>query len=205
MKLIWSPTSPFARKVRMAAYELGLHDRLTLEAIAVQPGKLNPDYAAGVNPLRKIPALIPDGGEPIVDSLIICDYLDALAGGGHIIPAEQPERARVLTAHSIANGVLDALVQLRYESWLRPEEFRWQIWIDDLWDRVIHGLDWLDARTEAPSERLDLAAITMACMLGYLDLRFPGIAWRDKFPRLAAFETAVRARPSFVSTAPPPA
>ncbi|TAK47569.1 MAG: glutathione S-transferase family protein [Xanthobacteraceae bacterium] len=203
MKLIWSPTSPFARKVRVAAYELGLHERLTLEALNVQPGKLNPEYATSVNPLRKIPALILDDGEAIVDSLIICDYLDALAGGDRIIPAANPERARVLTAHSIANGVIDTLVQLRYETWLRPEELRWQVWSDDLWDRVVHGLSWLEQRAGAPRDRFDLAAITTACMLGYLDLRFAGAAWREKFPALAAFEAAVRDRPSLGNTAPP--
>lgn len=205
MKLFWSPTSPFARKVRIAAYELGLHGRLTLVASSLQPVTVNPDYATQINPLRKIPALVLDSGETIVDSLIICDYLDVLAGGDRLIPKEAAKRARVLTAHTIANGVIDQLVQLRYETWLRPEQFRWPVWSDDLWDRVMHGLSWLEERAQPPDDTLDVAAITAVCLTGYLDLRFAGAVWRDKFPRLAAFEAALHTRPSVVATVPPPA
>jgi glutathione S-transferase len=182
-----------------------LHGRLTLVSSSLQPVTINPDYATQVNPLRKIPALVLDSGETIVDSLIICDYLDALAGGGFLIPKAMPERARVLTAHTIANGVIDQLVQLRYETWLRPEQFRWPAWSDDLWDRVMHGLSWLEERAQPPGDTLDIAAITTVCLTGYLDLRFAGAAWRDKFPRLAAFEAALHTRPSVVATVPPPA
>lgn len=205
MRLMWSPTSPFARKVRLAAYELGLHNQLTIEPTDVKPGKFNADYSTGINPLRKIPALVLDNGETIVDSLIICDYLDMLAGGGRIIPAHLPERARVLTAHTIANGVLDQLVQLRYETWMRPESLRWPIWSDDLWDRVMHGLAWLEARAAAPGDMLDLAQITLVCLTGYLDLRYPASGWREKFPRLKDFDAALHERPAIVATAPPPA
>lgn len=205
MRLIWSATSPFVRKVRIAAYELGLHNQLTLEQTDVKPGMLNPDFSTTINPLRKIPALILDNGETIIDLLVICDYLDALAGGDRLIPKAMPERAHVLTAHTIANGVIDQLVQLRYETWLRPEQFRWPVWSDDLWDRVMHGLSWLEQRAQPPGDTLDIAAITTVCLTGYLDLRYAGAAWRDKFPRLAEFEAALHTRPSVVATVPPTA
>src|SRR5690242_5920241 len=67
MKLTFSPASPYARKVRIAAIELGLIDRITFVPTAVQPGKFNEDYSRTVNPLRKLPALILDDGSTIVD------------------------------------------------------------------------------------------------------------------------------------------
>jgi len=62
-----------------------------------------------VNPLRKVPALIIDDGM-LVDSTVICEYLDALAGGGHLIPLSGPERWRVLAAHAVAQGMTDAVI-----------------------------------------------------------------------------------------------
>ena len=81
MKLLYAPTSPFARKVRAAAIELGLGDRLQLEYVQVAPCKPNVDYAKAHNPLRKIPALVTDEGMTIFDSTVICEYLDAMAAG----------------------------------------------------------------------------------------------------------------------------
>ena len=86
MKLFYSPASPFARKARAAAIELGLSDRVELEFVDTAPGKPNRAYAQAYNPLRKIPALLCDDGATIYDSTLICEYLDVLAGGGKPAP-----------------------------------------------------------------------------------------------------------------------
>lgn len=122
MKLFYAPQSPFARKVRAAAIELGLDERLELEYAEVVPGRPNMDYAQAHNPLRKIPALITDAGETIFDSTVICEYLDELAGGGVLIPRDVPRRWRVLTNHAIAQGMCESVILIRYETWLRPRE-----------------------------------------------------------------------------------
>src|SRR5579883_607108 len=122
MKLMYAPASPFVRKVRAAAAELGLDREIELVMTEVVPGKPNLAYGAGYNPLRKIPALALEDGTVIFDSTVICEYLDARAGGGKLIPASGAERWRVLTRHALAQGMCDAAVLLRYETWLRPEE-----------------------------------------------------------------------------------
>jgi glutathione S-transferase len=200
MKLYHSPTSPFVRKVRVAAAELGLADRMALETTHVSPVERNRAYADAVNPLRKIPALVTDDGQVIVDSAVICDYLDALAGGGRIIPAGGPARWQVLTAHMVADGMCDAAVLLRYETVARPEANRWPTWIDDQWDRVQTGLAWFEARP--PAGQLDLGSIALGCTLGYLDFRYADRPWRDQHPKLATWFKAVSARPSFAETVP---
>src|SRR6202171_5427897 len=85
MKLTFSPASPFARKVRIAAIELGLIDKIEFVPATVVPGQPNDEYSQ-INPVKKLPALILDNGDVIVDSYVIVEYLDELAGGGKIIP-----------------------------------------------------------------------------------------------------------------------
>src|SRR5262249_23278926 len=81
MKLFYAPQSPFARKVRASAIELGLDQRIQLEYAEVVPGRPNKTFAQSGNPLRRIPALVTDAGDTIFDSTVICEYLDALVGG----------------------------------------------------------------------------------------------------------------------------
>lgn len=205
MKLLYSPISPFARKVRVAAAELGLSGRLTLEQALVSPTKPNRAYGNTVSPLRKIPALITDDGHAIYDSLVICDYLDALAGGGRLIPTHGQARWQALTNHALADGMCQAAVLIRYEKALRPEQYRWTDWIDDQWDRVLSGLSWFEQRPDAVAGPLDLSRITLGCLLGYLDIRFDEENWRKGHPALAAWFADTSKRPSFVSTfAEPP-
>lgn len=203
MKLIWSPTSPFARKVRVAAIELGLSDRIELVTADLRPGKYDSAFARDVNPLRKLPALVTDDGDTLIDSLVICDYLDALAGGGRLIPRGTTERARVLTAHTVASGMTDALVLLRYETFLRPEELRWPVWCEDQWQRAWSGLEWFEQRAGMLGANVDIAQLALACALDYFDLRFADRPWRASFPKLAAFAATFNERPAMKATAPP--
>jgi len=91
MKLSFSPASPFARKVRIAAIELGLIDRIEFIPATVVPGQPNEEYSR-ISPLKKLPVLILDNGEVILDSYVIVEYLDDLAGGGKLIPASGAAR-----------------------------------------------------------------------------------------------------------------
>ncbi|MFL6837076.1 MAG: glutathione S-transferase N-terminal domain-containing protein, partial [Bradyrhizobium sp.] len=75
MKLTFSPASPFARKVRIAAIETGLIDKIEFVPTTVAPGTPNAEYAR-INPLKKLPALITDSGDVIIDSYVIVEYLD---------------------------------------------------------------------------------------------------------------------------------
>lgn len=173
MKLFYAPQSPFARKVRAAAVELGLDERLQLEYTEVLPGRPNTDYARSRNPLRKIPALVTDLGETIFDSTVICEYLDTLAGGGALIPRDGSRRWCVLTNHALAQGMCESAILIRYEAWLRPEVARWSIWVDDHWDKIHSGLDWFEQNESALGEPIDLSHLALGCLLGYVDFRWP--------------------------------
>ena len=110
MKLYYAMPSPFVRKVLMAMMELNFYDQVELVETPVLPGKENADYANRVNPLRKIPALELDDGAVIVDSTVICEYLNELDGSDRLIPSDINARHRVRTGHSIANGAMDSAV-----------------------------------------------------------------------------------------------
>jgi glutathione S-transferase len=205
MKLYYSPLSPFVRKARVAAFELGLADQIELVPITVAPGRPNADYAKDTNPLRKIPALIRDDGSVLYDSGVICEYLDAQAGGGRLLP-DGEARWTVLRDHALATGLCDAAVLIRYETWLRPEEYRWDGWTEDQWDKVNNGLTWFEGNPDdcgdAGATTLNLAQITLGCLLGYLDLRFGDRNWRGDCPGLSAWYERVSQRASFKETVP---
>lgn len=205
MKLTFSPSSPFARKVRIAAIELGLLDKIEFIPTTVSPGKLNEEYSRDISPLRKLPALILGNGQVIVDSYVIVEYLDELAGGGKLIPASGAQRWRVKTEHSITQGMLDAMLLCRYEKMLRPEEHRWPVWIDDQWERAWQGFKMFNDRAETLSRPLDIAQIGIVCALGYADFRFADCGWRKAFPNLNAFHDKMMQRESVKVSVPPPA
>ncbi len=202
MKLFFSPASPYARKVRAAAIELGLSDRLALEQTDVVPGRPNRPYAQAHNPLRKIPALLIDDGTTIYDSTVICEYLDSLAGGGRIIPREPPHRWRVLTNHALAQGMCDAAILIRYEMVIRPEERRWPVWIDDQWDRIDSGLEWFTRNSAELADPINVAHLALGSLLGYIDFRMPEREWRKRFPIVRDWFERIGRRPSFQQTWP---
>lgn len=204
MKLTFSPTSPFARKARITAIEVGLIDKIELVPASVAPTQANAAYAHDINPLRKLPALILDDGTVIVDSYNIAEYLNEL-GGGSLLPASGTERWKVKSEHTMIQGMTDAMLLCRYESAVRPKEFFWKGWYDDQWDRAWQGLTRFENHPDILTRPLDLAQIALVCVLGYADFRFADCGWRNAFPKLAAFHDRMLQRDSVKSSAPPAA
>jgi glutathione S-transferase len=204
MKLTFSPASPFARKVRIAAIELGLIDTIELVPTTVAPGQPNDEYSR-ITPVKKLPVLILDNGEVILDSYVIVEYLDELAGGGKLIPASGPARWKVKSDHSLLQGMLDSMLLCRYERMTRPEALRWQAWNDDHWSRAWMGMARFEVRDDVLSGPLTIAQIGLVCVLGYADFRFADCGWRKAYPKLDAFHQKMLERPSVKISAPPPA
>ncbi|MBS7704402.1 glutathione S-transferase family protein [Chelatococcus asaccharovorans] len=194
-----SPPSPFGRKVKIAAKVLGLWDKIDVVMTdTVDPG----DSIRRQNPLGKIPALILEDGRVLFDSRVILEYLDYRAGGGRIIP-NGPARFDVLTQQALADGLLDAALLLVYEKRWRDADKHDEKWVAHQRGKVERSLAVLEAMPPAPPTAVpDVGQITVACALGYLDLRFDG-EWRATYPRLVAWLTAFeKAVPAFAETAP---
>lgn len=190
-----SPASPFGRKVKMAAIELGLMDRI--EVVAADTN----DPAEPLrqqNPLGKIPTLVLEDGTTLFDSRVIVEYLDHLAGG-RIFPAGEARFAQ-LRLMALADGIADAALLQVYEGRYRPEEGRNANWVAHQAGKVARGLEALEAAPPAFPDRPRIGEIALACTLGYLDLRFEG-KWRADFPKLVAWLDDFAARvPAFETT-----
>ncbi len=192
-----SPASPFGRKVRIAAGLLDLAGK-----IDVRETDLN-DPADSIrvqNPIGKIPALILEDGTTYYNSRVILEYLDHLAGGGRIIPRDPKARFAALRLQALCDGILDASLLLVYEGRYRPAEMKVQSWVDRQTDKVARGLAALEAAPPALDPVPDVGQITLACVLGYRDLRFGG-GWRKDHPKLVAWHDKFSAQvPAFLAT-----
>ncbi|MDX5372721.1 MAG: glutathione S-transferase [Pseudomonadaceae bacterium] len=202
MTLFHAPASPFVRKVRVLLHETGQQDRVALHEVQTSPVEPSPELLAG-NPAGKIPALRLADGSLLHDSRVILDYLDAQHVGKPLIPAAGHARWRRLTLASLADAILDAAVLLRYETFLRPADKRWDLWEGAQREKIERSLAYFEheALVEIDS-RFDIAAIGLACALGYLDLRQPQLGWRERYPGLAAWFAEVERRPSMLASAP---
>jgi glutathione S-transferase len=203
MKLTFSPASPLARKVRIAAIELGLIDKIELVPASVAPGTPNDDYQR-ITPLKKLPVLILSSGDVILDSYVIVEYLNELVGGS-LIPDYGPNRWKVKTDHSVLQGMLDSMLLCRYEAITRPQEMRWKAWSDDHWNRAWTGMARFERREDVLNGPLTIAQIGLACVLGYADFRFADCGWRKAYPKLDKFNQKMLERPSVKISVPPAA
>jgi len=190
-----SPPSPFGRKVKIAAAEIGMLDRL--EVITADTGDAT-DPLRQQNPLGKIPVLITDEGEAYYDSRVIIDYLDHLSGG-KLIPAGEA-RFPVLRLQALADGLMDANILLIYEGRWRDQSKHEQKWIEHQQGKVARTLAYLESTADSFTGKVDAGTISLACALGHMDLRFDG-AWRKDHPKLVTFvEKFAAAVPSFEKT-----
>ncbi len=194
-----STTSPFVRKVRMAANILGLMDQIRLEP----SDTLDPnDSVRKQNPLGKIPTLILDDGTTLFDSRVILEYFDHIAGGNRIIPAEPRARFEALRLQALADGILDAGVLRIYEGRFRPVEKHEPKWVEHQTDKMSRALSALEDAPPAIASTPHVGNIALASALGYLDFRFEG-AWRKGHPKLVKWLGDFAANvPSFAETKP---
>jgi glutathione S-transferase len=199
MKLLWSSRSPFVRKVMVAAHELGLADRIDRVRTVVRMTQPNQDLLPD-NPLSKIPTLVLADGTVLIDSVVICEYLDALAGGGKLFPPSGPERWTALARHALGNGLLDILILWRNER-DKPEGKRLPELLDSFAVKTRAALDRLERDApDFPAARFGIDQIAVGCCLSYLDFRFPDLDWRNGRPNLAAWHEGFCARPSAQAT-----
>jgi glutathione S-transferase len=175
-----SPPSPFGRKVKITAAILGLSDQIKIETTDTNDPGLKRQ-----NPLGKIPTLVLDDGFCLYDSHVICEYLDSLHDGGKLF-ASGKSRWQALRLAALADGLMEAALLLVYEKRIRPEATWNQQWIDMQQQKIDSGIDQLEEVQGKLGARPDIGEISLACALGYLDLRHQG-KWRTGHPSLVAW------------------
>ncbi len=197
MKLYHLPTSPFVRKVMACAIMHGLDGQITLVATDAHA---SPAALVGDNPLSKVPCLVTDDGLALFDSPVICEYFDEIADDIPLFPAKGALRWRALKLQATGDGMMDASVARLLES-RRPPDAARTTFIARQREIVARCLDQLEA--DLPATRPDIGTLTLACALGYLDLRFADDAWREGRPQLFAWFERMAELPALSRTAPP--
>ncbi|SUZ31364.1 putative GST-like protein YibF [Roseibaca ekhonensis] len=201
LTLYHSPTSPYVRKVMVLAHEAGLLDRIALVPASGTPLDSG-TVPLAANPLGKVPVLTrPDGGA-LYDSRVICRYLDALAGDRFY-----PQGARqwdCITLEATADGMLDAALEMMYESRLRAEQIRSAEIVEGQWSKISRSIAVLEDRWMAYlAGPLCMGQMALGCALAYIDFRLGARDWRNAAPVLAAWQGGFAARDSMTATTPP--
>lgn len=198
MKLYYSATSPYVRKVNAFAIEAGLDDKI--ENITTNPWVTDESLLAD-NPLSKVPTVILDDGTVLYDSPVICEYLDSLNTGQKLIPVAGMERWMALRLQALGDGMLDAAV-MRFLERKRPEAQQSSDWDATQLSAIQRALAYLEDNIDGWVKELTIGQITVGCALGYLDFRFSGDRWRDNQPLLAEWYSSFAERTSMKRTQP---
>ncbi len=201
MKLIASPTSPYARKVRIALAEKKIEYTLVDESPWADDGTV-----PGLNPLGKVPVLVLDDGGTLFDSRVIVEYLDTVSPVSRLIPEPSRQRIAVKRWEALADGVCDAAVAIILER-KRPTRQQSADAIERQRQKVERAVaEFARELGEKPwcsGDSYTLADIAVGCALGYLDLRHPDLDWRGQHANLARLADKLGKRASFVESAPP--
>ena len=200
MKLLYTPNSPYARKVRIVALEKQIELELQ-EVVLADPECIVKNY----NPLGKVPVLILNDGDSLYDSRVIVEYLDNHAPGTHLIAQDNTSKIATRRWESLCDGICDAAVSAMLEQRKAPEK-QSQANIDKQLEKVTRGLEVLNMditkRKWCVNETFSLADIALGCALAYVDLRFKELNWQDNYVNLAKHYSLLVKRPSFKMTVP---
>jgi glutathione S-transferase len=199
MRLLMSPLSPYARKVRVTLRETGQLAEVEEVSVTTSPLASDPAVVAA-NPAGRIPVLIRDDGPALCDSRVITRYLDARAASG-LYP--QARLWEVLTLEAMADGILDSALILTYEARFKTAAQLSPDWMEAQWAKIRRSVDALEDRWMSHLHGpLDAAQIAVGCALSYLDLRHDARNWRQGAGRLAGWHAVFADRPAMRETAP---
>src|SRR5512145_2937683 len=203
MQLVGQYDSPFVRRVAISLTLLGLP--FTRNTISVFGDAAEMQR---INPLVRIPSLVLDEGEVLIDSAAILDHIDETVGPDRaLLPPRGAERRQALRIVALATGAIDKAGAIVYERVLRPADKVYPPWIERCQGQLAGALDALEALPCAPwlmGERLMQPDITVAVMLGYLRFRVPDALPLGRYPGLERLSAACEALPAFVATRPSP-
>jgi glutathione S-transferase len=196
MILVGQYDSPYTRRVAISLKVLGIayeHDTRSVFG--------DFDSMRTTNPLGRIPSLILDGGDVLIDSAAILDHIDEIVGPERaLLPPSGKPRREALQRIALANGAVDKIGGgVNYETLIRPKPYRWPEWIERCKTQGLGALAALDA-LDWPKNGIDQAQITTACAFDYIQVTNPEMAPAGRYPRLEALTDRLRLRPEFRET-----
>jgi len=198
MILVGQYDSPYVRRVAVSLRVLELEYRHDTRSVF---GDF--DSMRQTNPLGRIPSLVLDDGEVLIDSAAILDWLDQSVGPGRaLLPSAGLARRRALRLIALATGAIDKTAAAAYERLIRPAALHWPEWIARCRTQAAGAIGALAAEPWPDGAALDQAQITTACMLRYVQMADPELLPPGRHPALEALSERCEARPEFHATYP---
>lgn len=207
MRLIGILRSPYVRRTAVSLNAMEIPFMLDAVPVFDKPELVTPH-----NPLTRVPTLVLEGGEALIDSAVILDYLDELAGPEkRLVPERGAERRHVLKLTTVALGAVDKAVWSAYEHRFRPEEKVHKPWVRHNDAQVVAGFEYLDAIAAklgadewiAGTPRMSQADITTAVGFTFAQIVRPNLGIAEKAPHVARFAARCEALPPFKAAAIP--
>ncbi|HQT67185.1 MAG: hypothetical protein B7Z78_13545 [Rhodospirillales bacterium 20-60-12] len=201
-KLYFSTTSPYARKVRIAAAE----KNISFESVLDVPWN-DDTKAIALNPLGKVPIWVMRDGTALFDSRVIVEYIDGLSPHSPLFPQAFADRIKVKRWEAMADGIMDASLAIFSERRKRPAALQYPEWSERQFGKIHRGLqtmsDELARQDYFHGGQLGVVEIGIASALGYVGLRFSeDFSWQDQYPILSALYDRLMQRQSFSETVP---
>lgn len=192
-----SVNSPYGRKVRVA--EIETQQRGLIEWTFMSREERSKEMPS-INPLGKIPALILENGDLLIDSPVIASWIDDQHKNRRLIPEAIAERWLVLNLEALGDGLGDAAIAVALEA-SRPKKNQSDTWIMRNNQKVYQTLAFLNDQIGSSQSALNMGGIAVACAIGYMELREVATDWRKKHSRLADWYDTMQQRDSFKETA----
>lgn len=179
--------------VRATAHVKGLTDQIELVN-----ARDDQEAYEKLNPLNKVPGLMTDDGEMLIESRLICRYLDGLKGGTRLYPENEADERRVLQQEAVIHGIMDAVVLRRMET--RRSDSERSAWWDERQKRKIDiGLAQIEGDLDAYTAKPTIIPIMLGCMCHFMD-RVAADDWRKDHPGLAKWYEAYAKEPHMTAT-----
>ena len=198
MKCYMTGNSPYARKIRVAAIESGLGDEVEWVTLTREE---RAELVPAMNPLGKVPVAVLESGQVLLDSPVICAYVDSLNKGPKLIPESGDERWAVLTLEALGDGLGEAVIGVSQEA-QKPDDKRTQGVVDRQAGKANSGLAALDKQAGDFNEPPLMGEISVACALGYMEYRNVVPGWRENYPTLSGWYANILKRQSFILSTP---
>ena len=203
MILVGQYDSPFVRRVAVTLH----HYHMPFSRNALSVFRDMKDMQK-INPLVRVPALVLESGDTLIDSGAIIDHLDEQAGPARaLIPPHGAERRKILQAMAVSTGISEKVVATFFERYFHGPKGVSKELESRLLSQVKAGLDHLERDCGSPwfiDSHMTQADITVGCMLGHLKLRLPEAFPANKYPKLRSLSLHCETRDEFVHARPSP-
>ncbi|RZL65994.1 MAG: glutathione S-transferase family protein [Variovorax sp.] len=199
MILVGQYDSPVTRRIAIALHHYGIpftRDTRSVFGDAAAVGR--------ISPLTRIPALVLDDGEVLIDSAAILDHLDEQAGDAALMPAAGPARRRALQMTALAQGTLEKVAAVVYERHFHPPEHRSTGWPDRCLGQARSGLDELTRRLVTPyacGPALTHADVMITTLIWYMQDRMDEVLSPAAHASLISLAAHCETLPAFLAAA----